>query len=72
MAYNHKNRLHRIVDIQTLYLEYQARGVSGEYIYKRMIAPHYRISRRTFYQYLAVNAKRQLAEGGSNIKRGWQ
>jgi hypothetical protein len=62
MAYNRKNILLRIIDIQTIYLQHNEQGVTGEYIYNRYIHPVYRISRKTFYNYLATNAKKELKE----------
>jgi len=62
MAYNKQNHLKKIIDIQNIYLEHNAKGVSGEFIYKRMISQVYKISRSTFYKYLAINAKKELKE----------
>lgn len=62
MAYNSINLLKKIVDIQEIYLKYQADGVTGEYIYHHHIYPIYRISRKTFYNYLARNAKKELKD----------
>lgn len=62
MAYNNKNLLKRIVDIQNIYLKYRDQGVTGEYIYANYVYPNYRISRKTFYNYLARNAKKELTD----------
>lgn len=62
MAYNRGNLLHRIIDIQEIFLKYQADGVTGEHIYAKYIFPVYKISRKTFYNYLATNAKKQLSD----------
>jgi hypothetical protein len=62
MSYNKLNHLKKIIDIQNIYLEHNAKGVSGEFIYKRMINPVYKVSRATFYKYLAINAKKELKE----------
>lgn len=62
MAYNRRNILQRIIDIQTIYLQHKEQGVTGEYIYNRYIHPVYRISRKTFYSYLATNAKKELRD----------
>ncbi len=60
MAYNRKNILKRIVDIQNTVLEHTNKGVSQEWVYNNIIAPNYRVSRSTFYSYLSVNAKLEL------------
>lgn len=62
MAYNRKNRLQRIIDIQKIYLEKQAEGVSIQNIYLLYIKPVYRISERAFYYYMDTNAKKELKE----------
>ena len=60
MAYNKKNKFKRIIEIQNLVLEYQAQGVTKEFIYHNYIYPKYFISRDCFYDYLGINAKRDL------------
>jgi hypothetical protein len=62
MAYNQKNRLKRIIDIQNLTLSEKEKGYSQEFIYQTIIKPQYLISRATFYSYLGTNAKRQLKQ----------
>jgi hypothetical protein len=62
VAYNRKNILTRIVDIQTVTLEHTRRGVSQEFVYNDIIYPRYRISKRTYYRYLKENAKKELKE----------
>lgn len=61
MYYN-RNRLERIRDIQNLYLQHAERGATNRWIYQHVIYPRYRISRATFYNYLAINAKKKLKE----------
>ncbi len=60
MAYNRRNILKRIVDIQNTVLEHTCKGVSQEWVFNNIIAPNYHISRSTFYSYLSVNAKMEL------------
>ncbi len=60
MAYNRRNKLNLIVDIQTIVLEHTKRGVSQEWVFRNIIHPRYRISRTTFYNYLACPAKNLL------------
>lgn len=62
MAYNSKNLLQKIIDIQNIYLEYNRQGVTGEFIFTKYIEPVYHISRSTFYNYLGRNAKKELKE----------
>jgi len=62
MAYTQRNRLQRIIDIQTTTLSYTNRGVSQEWVFFNLIHPAYRISKRTFYNYLSAPAKRELCK----------
>lgn len=50
----------RAIAVQEIYLEHAGRGVSNVYIYENYIRPVYFISERTFYRYLARNAKKEL------------
>jgi hypothetical protein len=60
MAYNKRNQLRRIVDIQNITLEYKQKGCSQEWIFQKLIHPSYTISRTTFYRYLNTPAKAEL------------
>ncbi len=60
MAYNKRNRYLRIVEIQDITLRKQAEGLTNVNIHKLHIYPKYHISLRTFYEYLATPAKREL------------
>lgn len=60
MPYNNCNHLRKIIDIQNITLEYKDKGCSQEWIYLKLINPTYRISRGTFYRYLARAAKSEL------------
>lgn len=62
MAYNNKNFLKKVLEIQEIYLRYNARGHSGTWIYEKLIAPNYHISRRTLTNYLAINARKELRQ----------
>ena len=62
MGYNKKNFIHRVIDIQELTLENTKRGVTQEWIYTNIIFPEYRISKRTYYNYLAMPAKKMKKE----------
>ena len=63
MAYNRKNILLRMIDIQEIYIANSKNhrgGCTDKHIYENLVAPRYRISRKTFYDYLATNAKKEL------------
>ncbi len=60
MAYNRKNILTRVLEIQELYSEKSKLGISNVKIFNNHIFPKYKISMRTFYEYLAIPAKRDL------------
>lgn len=65
MAYNRKNILQRIIDIQDIYRKHSKNhkgGCTDKYIFEDLIAPVYHISRATFYYYLGTNAKKELRE----------
>ncbi len=62
MAYTQRNRLQRIIDIQSITLSHTNRGVSQEWVFFNLIEPTYRISKRTFYNYLSAPAKRELGK----------
>lgn len=60
MAYNRINLLTLMIDVQNITLQHTAQGVTQEYVYKNIIFPTYRISRRTYYSYLSTSAKSDL------------
>lgn len=62
MAYNRKNILKRVIEIQSLTLEQTNRGVTQEWVFNNIVFPTYLISRATYYRYLGMNAKKQLKE----------
>jgi hypothetical protein len=62
MAYNRRNILKRIVEIQNLTLEHTSRGVTQVWVYEHVIHPRFVISISTYYNYLGVNAKKMLSE----------
>ena len=62
MAYNRRNLLNRILEIQEIYLKYKLEGVTTRFIFDNHIHTQYRISYTTFNTYLGVNAKRELKE----------
>lgn len=62
MAYNRKNILKRMIDVQEIYLKYQKLGLDATQIFERHVRHQYRVSRQTFYNYLGTNAKKELKE----------
>ncbi len=60
MAYNRCNLLTLMIDVQNTTLEHTAKGVTQEHVYKTIVYPTYRISRRTYYTYLREPAKAEL------------
>ena len=60
MAYNKKNLLKKIIEIQTIVLSEKKRGVSQAWIYRNLVAGKYHISESTYNNYLAINAKHEL------------
>ncbi len=62
MAYNKKNYLTRIVEVQELVKTHQKKGASLLWIYTHVIGPQYKISYSTYNNYLGISAKRQLKE----------
>lgn len=60
MAYNSKNLLRKIIEIQNIYMEHKAKGVTGKFIFENLIKPNYHIGMTTFKNYLGRNAKREL------------
>jgi hypothetical protein len=60
MAYNRKNLLKDILEIQQIYMKFRNEGHTGTWIFDNIIHPNYRISRRTLTNYLGINAKREL------------
>ena len=62
MAYNSRNKLIKIQEIVTIYLNNKELGYNNEHIYKNIIYPAYYISKTTFYNYLTIPANRLLKE----------
>lgn len=62
MAYNRKNYLEKIIEIQTIALKYNKQGLFYKNIYHTYIEKQYYISKRTFDNYMGINAKKELKE----------
>lgn len=60
MAYNSKNKLKLIIDIQEIVKKWQKIGLKNNKIHSDHIYPVYKISKRTFDEYLGIPAERDL------------
>jgi hypothetical protein len=60
MAYNRRNLLNRIIDVQEITLREKEHGSSQVWIYQNIIADRFRISKSTYDRYLAIAAKREI------------
>lgn len=60
MAYNRKNILKRIIEIQETTLSNTKKGISQKWVYDNLILPRYCISESTYYNYLSTNAKKEI------------
>lgn len=61
MAYNRENLLKRIIEIQDIVIAHQKRGVTMVWTFDNIIHPRFFISYSTFNNYMATNARRELA-----------
>ena len=52
----------RVLQVQAIYLEHKQEDLPNVYIYRKYIEPVYFISERTFYRYLARNAKKEFTQ----------
>lgn len=57
MAYTRENILQRMIDVQNITVEHTQRGVTQEWVFNNVIYPKYRISRKTFYNWLGEPMK---------------
>lgn len=62
MAYNKRNLYRKVIEIQNIVLAGQKRGDTQKEIFFKEIEPVYHISIATFYNYLAMPAKAELAK----------
>ncbi len=74
MAYNRRNLLIKILDVQSLVLKHQKEGSKQIWIYKNIIFPKYHMSIGTYYNYLNTNARKELkdlerVEGETKLKQ---
>ena len=70
MAYTKENKLKRIIDIQAIFKEHFKNGTTIEWVYRNKIKDQFRISKRTFNNYLQTPAETQLKklQSGQQIK----
>ena len=61
MSYNRRNYLHIVAEVQAEALRATRSGLPYARLYRDTIRPRYHISRSTFYNYLAINVRRELA-----------
>lgn len=62
MAYNRKNFLITVLEVQEVYLKAKKTGATNKWIYENLIYPNWRISARTFSNYLGINARKEIKE----------
>lgn len=62
MAYNNRNYLLRVLEVQTLYQQHKTPYSTHVGVYREVIQPKYMISLRTLSNYLEVPAKAKLKE----------
>lgn len=68
MAYNRRNFLTKVVRIQQITVEHTQRGVSQEWLFHNIIEPQFCISRATYYNYLAINARLELKKLNNEVE----
>lgn len=62
MAYNNKNLLIKIIEIQGITMLHKANGATQKWIFENKIKEIHHVSERTFKNYLGRNAKYELKE----------
>ena len=62
MAYNKRNLLLKIIEIQNIVMTEKDRGISQKWIFENLIQKRYFINYSTFNAYMGRNAKRELAD----------
>lgn len=55
-----KTYLLRVLRVQDLYMKYRQEGVPDTYTFRTYIYPTYPMTMQTFYNYMALNAKREI------------
>ena len=65
MAYNKKNKLRLMIDIQDIYRKYSQHhsgSATDAWIFRNLIEPKYHITLKTFQKYISHPARRELSE----------
>lgn len=62
MAYTKENFLTKVLEIQTIVLHHRKQELFFKEIFHKHIEKQYHISKRTFDNYLGINARKQLRE----------
>jgi hypothetical protein len=62
MAYNRKNLLKEVEEIQGIYSKHSPEGVTAAYIFNNYIKDIFHISERTFFNYLNINVAKERRE----------
>jgi Fe2+ or Zn2+ uptake regulation protein len=62
MVYNRKNLLKTVLFVQDFYIEQNRKGIPNTKIIEQLKEKNIHISLATFYNYLAIPAKRELKE----------
>lgn len=66
MASNRCFFLKRVILVQQITLQYKDRGATQKWIYENVIRDQFFISKSTYDNYLAINAKREIKELNTN------
>ena len=62
MAYNRKNLLKRIIEVQEITMREKDHGASQLWIYNNIIAGRFLISYATYNRYLTIAARKELKQ----------
>lgn len=62
MAYNRKNYLKKVLRVQAITIHYRAQGLYFKEIYHKYIEDEFNISKRTYDEYLSINARKQIKQ----------
>jgi hypothetical protein len=62
MVYHRRHYLDKVLEVQIIVLKQRKQGLFYKEIYYKYIENQFHISKRTFDNYLGVNAKKELKE----------
>ena len=63
-----KNQLIKVIKIQEIDVFFTKKGFSRKYIHNKIIEPNFFIGRKTYYNYLGINAKAKMTKLGLDWK----